>query len=173
LQGELSDQAIHKQQMKITANEEYGLRVILQLYKITNAKSKGIATGTLATLNEIAQAEQISSDYVAQLLLKLRRGNLVESVRGKKGGYHLQKAAKEITLFEVMQALSDEAFAEDFCANHAGHGLSCAHSSECTIRPVWATISSMVNNYFKSITLDQLLNSESSLGDSLKELSLN
>ncbi len=162
--------------MKITANEEYGLRVILQLYKITAAKAKTnvIASSTeLATLNEIAQAEHISADYVAQILLKLRRGNLVESVRGKHGGYRLLKTAAAISLFEIMQALSDEAFADDFCANHSGHSSSCVHNNECSVRPVWATISSMVNNYFKSITLDQLLTKEVDLTGTLQELSLN
>jgi Rrf2 family iron-sulfur cluster assembly transcriptional regulator len=155
--------------MKITANEEYGLRVILQLYKITRLKLENnmdecqIATSpehNLATLNEIAAGEHISADYAAQILLKLRRGNIVESVRGKKGGYRLSRAATNISLFEIMQALSDEAFAEDFCQNHSGNQKTCVHTSECSIRPVWSTISSMVNDYFKSIRLSDLLANE-------------
>ncbi len=176
--------------MKITANEEYGLRVILQLYKITRLKSQGQCqthsaeamlnasdsgllqfTGdeaNLATLNEIAAGEHISSDYAAQILLKLRRGNIVESVRGKKGGYRLSRAATDISLFEIMQALSDEAFAEDFCQNHSGNEKTCVHTSECSIRPVWSTISSMVNDYFKSIRLSDLLANEQGINTMLE-----
>ncbi len=155
--------------MKITANEEYGLRVMLQLVKIL--RSKELAEGRkelLVTLNDIAIAEDISTDYVAQILLKLRRAELVDSVRGKNGGYKLLKAAEEISLFEVMQALSDEAYGEDFCENHSGRGNSCTHKTECSIRPVWSTISSMVNNYFKSIKLADLLSSESCMNTMLE-----
>ncbi len=158
--------------MKITANEEYGLRVILQLYKIIQQKSSKCDAIepeiNLVTLNEIAAAEHISADYAAQILLKLRRGNIVESVRGKKGGYKLSRVASEITLFEVMQALSDEAFADDFCQNHTGNDKICIHNSECSIRPVWSTISSMVNDYFKSIKLEDLLDTELGVKDLIK-----
>ncbi len=153
--------------MKITANEEYGLRVILQLAKILESKkSKG--ERDLVTLSEISEAEQISSDYAAQILLKLKKGCIVESVRGKKGGYRLSKTASQIDLLEIMQALSDEAFADDFCNNHSGSVEVCAHSKECSIRPVWSTISSMVSNYFKSIRLQELLGSEQTVHSELK-----
>ncbi len=160
--------------MKITANEEYGLRVILQLYKITRIKSElkdcmqADEEVSLATLNEISAGEHISADYAAQILLKLRRGNIVESVRGKNGGYKLSRPATEISLFEIMQALSDEAFAEDFCQNHSGNEKTCVHTSECSIRPVWSTISSMVNDYFKSIRLSDLLANEQGINSMLE-----
>lgn len=149
--------------MRITANEEYGLRVILQLARILEEK-KDQETPALVTLGEISAAEGISSDYVAQILLRLRRAELVESVRGKFGGYKLIRPADEINLQEILASLGDDnqssIMNEDFCSRYKGNEEVCVHKGECAIKPVWLQIAMMTSKFFKSISLKQLLDGE-------------
>ena len=76
--------------MKISAQEEYGVRCLLQI--------GGRGLGASLTIPEISRAEGISSHYVAKLLRVLRRGGLVKSVRGQAGGYTLSRPLSEITV---------------------------------------------------------------------------
>src|SRR5271170_2814495 len=73
--------------MKITAQEEYGLRCLLRLAK---AESRSI------TLPEVAAAEGLSVPYVAKLMAVLRQAGLLESVRGRSGGYKLVRQPGQI-----------------------------------------------------------------------------
>ena len=83
--------------MKISAQEEYGLRCLLQL-----ARSP---VGQIVTVKEIAQKEALSSAYVEKLMRLLAKADLVHSLRGLKGGYVLNRSADHISLGEVVRAL--------------------------------------------------------------------
>src|SRR5438477_1665950 len=98
-------------QMKITAQEEYGLRCVLRLAK---ADSGSI------TLPEVAAAEGLSVAYVAKLMAVLRNAGLLESMRGRAGGYKLAKPADEIGLGSLLLILGEPLFDEhDYCQKHA------------------------------------------------------
>ena len=81
--------------MKITANEEYGLRIILRVAKLLSC---GVE---LVSLHDIAQAEGISIENTAAILSHLREANLIESVRGKYGGYKLARTPQQINLYDI------------------------------------------------------------------------
>src|SRR5438309_7165631 len=83
--------------MKITAQEEYGLRCLLRL-----ARS---GEGHSLTIPEVAAAEGLSVPYVAKLLSVLRQGGLIESVRGRAGGYRLAESPTDIHLGAVLMVL--------------------------------------------------------------------
>ena len=80
--------------MKITAQEEYGLRCLLRLARAEDGQS--------LTIPEIAAAEGLSVPYVAKLLSVLRQAGLIESVRGRAGGYRLARPPAEIGLGSVL-----------------------------------------------------------------------
>jgi len=141
--------------MKITAYEEYGLRIILRLAKLESTADK------LVSLNEIASSEGISTENTAAILSKLRDAQLVESVRGKYGGYKLKRDPSEINLFQIVNGISKDTFDISFCETHSGNKEECVHNTECTVRSVWTSISSMINNFLASITLQQLMQNES------------
>ena len=86
--------------MKLSANEEYGLRCLVRL---------GYAgeTGGL-TIPEISQAEGVSPAYAAKILRVLRKGGFVKAARGKEGGYTLARPAEAIVIGEVMDVLGGE-----------------------------------------------------------------
>src|SRR5262245_9986482 len=98
--------------MKLSSQEEYGLRCLLRL----GARGPG---GSLA-IPEISRAEGISPDYVAKLMRILRRGGLVTSARGAAGGYTLARPADQITAREALDLLGGRIFEPDFCERHSG-----------------------------------------------------
>ena len=152
--------------MKITAQEEYGLRCLLQVAQLT-------IKDELASLEDIAKNEHITTDYAAKLITTLRQANLIESVRGKSGGYKLTRPPEKIYLNEVIRALSGELFETESCQQFPGNDSKCVHISCCSIRSVWFSISHILFNLLKQITLKDLLGKEDILTKYLKkELSL-
>ena len=99
--------------MKISSQEEYGLRCLLRL--------AGAEEGHSLTIPEIAASEGLSSPYVAKLLAVLRHSGLIESVRGRAGGYRLARPPADITLGTVMMALGEPLYDDPgYCQRHAG-----------------------------------------------------
>lgn len=142
--------------MKISANEEYGLRIMLRV-----ALCEAESPSKLVSLNQIAESEGITPEYTASIITLLRNGGLIESIRGKNGGYKLAKAPTEITLHSVVSALSEKIFPSSFCESHSGIKDQCMHRSNCSIRPVWNYITSLLDQLFNRITLAELMQQES------------
>ena len=152
--------------MKITSQEEYGLRCLLQVAMLT-------AKDELASLEDIAKFEHITTDYAAKLLTVLRQANLIESVRGKNGGYKLSKPSEQIYLDEVIRSLSGELFESESCQQFPGNDLKCIHIGCCSIRSVWLSISQILFGMLKRVSLFDLLSKEDVLTKHLrKELAL-
>jgi Rrf2 family protein len=84
----------------ISSKGAYGLRA---MYELSLAP-----TNSLLQIKTIAQNSGISQNYLEQLLSILRRAGLVESIRGAQGGYKLSKPAKDITVFQIIEALEGE-----------------------------------------------------------------
>jgi len=146
--------------MKITSQEEYGLRCLLRL-----AMAQG-ETGPLG-IREIAEAEALSIPYVGKLLAVLRQAGLIDSVRGRQGGYRLAAAPTEISLGSVMAALGEPLFDEpNFCSKHPGTESSngrCVHIGGCTLRALWHTLEDWMRRALDRITLADLLQGEGQL----------
>jgi Rrf2 family protein len=140
--------------MKISSQEEYGLRCLLRLASAEDGHS--------LTIPEIAAAEGLSAPYVAKLLSVLRQAGLIESVRGRAGGYRLAASPAEITLGSVMRVLGEPLFDDPgYCQRHAGTETegSCVHSSGCTLRALWQTLEQWMRHTFSRITVADLLHS--------------
>lgn len=147
-------------EMKLSSSEEYGLRCILQL-----ARSHGKG---LATVEEIARREGMSTPYVEKLLLQLKKGGLVTSLRGAAGGYELTKSPKEMSVGTVLRAL-DGTLLDDLCDRFPGENESCVHLRQCQIRPVWVVLAHHLYKILDQISLADLLASEGE-GDVRREL---
>jgi Rrf2 family protein len=150
--------------MKITAQEEYGLRCLLRL-----ARALG---GQPLTIPEIATAENLSQPYVGKLLAVLRQAGLVESTRGRTGGYHLARPAAEIRLGEVMLVLGEPLFEDPgYCDKHAGPETSgpCVHMDSCSIKGLWQTLEQWLRHILDQVSLDDLLHNEVPVVQRLRE----
>jgi Rrf2 family protein len=138
--------------MQLSATEEYGLRCLLQV-----ARERGPEP---ATIPEIAAREGLSPEYAAKLLRALRQADLVVSTRGAGGGYRLARPAREITVWEVVQALGGSIFPAEFCESHPGQRHDCVHTTACSLRPVWSAVESAIRGVLQGVTLADLARAE-------------
>ena len=147
--------------MRITATEEYGLRCLLEV-------ARRVQEGKPTTIRGIAEKEGISMEYATKLMMKLRKGGLVKSVRGANGGYTLVGTVEEVSLAKVMQILDSNDYMDQqedgsgskFCDHFTGLKQECVHKGSCSVRPLWVTVSGYLYGALKHITLKQLLDSE-------------
>ena len=149
--------------MKITAQEEYGLRCLLRLARAED--------GLSLTIPEIAASEGLSAPHAAKILSVLRQAGLIESVRGRAGGYRLARCATDIGLGDVMQALGEPLFDDPgYCQKHAGSEADgqCVHHGACTLRALWQTLEHWMRRALDQVTLADLLDSEGRLTDLLR-----
>ena len=137
--------------MKLTTQEEYGLRCLLQMAR---------RAGASVTIAELAGLEGISAPNAAKILRALRRGGFVRSTRGQAGGYLLARPAHEINVGEALALLGGRLFDPSFCDKHSGMERSCHHLSDCSIRSVWRLVQGAVDQVLGRMTLQDLLRSE-------------
>ena len=144
--------------MRITSQEEYGLRCLLEL-----ARSK-----TSLTITERAKRGGISTAYVGKLFFLLRRSRLVASLRGAKGGYVLAGDPRVVTLAEVLTALGGPKKEEDICQRFPGTKRECVHiRGSCSVRSVWHKVYENIWKMLDTTTLGDLLNEEGAVTESL------
>src|SRR4029450_4939299 len=148
--------------MKISAQEEYGLRCLLQL-----ARAETI--GESLTLAQLARLEGISTANARKLMWILSKAGLVQSTRGTKGGYLLARPASEIRLNQVIRVL-EVAPPESPCKSYAGVPDVCVHTGDCGIRPVIVELHQIVHNALADITLSQLLRHEANVDAALHQI---
>ena len=139
--------------MRVTTWTEYSLIISLHL-----AKRGGTGSGPVAA-RELADAEKLPADYVEQILLRLRRAGLVDSVRGAKGGYLLARHPSAISVRDVMTASEHQTF-EVNCASHPVDAERCSPGSTCSIRPVWHALQQRVDDLLAGISLADLMKEE-------------
>ncbi len=148
--------------MKISAQEEYGLRCLLQL---ALAETKGQSV----TLSQIAEREGISTANAGKLMWILSKAGLVQSQRGTKGGCTLARLASDIHLNQVIRVLDGESV-DSHCKSYAGVLDACVHTGDCGIRPVIVELHQIVDNALADITLSQLLGTEANVDASLHQI---
>src|ERR1700688_1967397 len=138
--------------MKLSANEEYGLRCLVRL---------GYAgVGGSLTIPEISQAEGVSPSYAAKILRILRKGGYVKAARGKEGGYTLARPPESIAIGDVMATLGGRLFESDFCDTHSGQVGICTRSVDCSVRSLWRAVQVAVDQVLSRATLRDLLQNE-------------
>jgi len=147
--------------MKISAQEEYGLRCLVQLATLPSGDS--------LTLPQIAEREGISTANAGKLMWLLNKAGFVNSTRGTKGGYYLSRPAGEIRLNEIIKVLDEEVLSAH-CDSFTGVMEKCVHTGDCGIRPVIVGLHEIVENALSKITLAQLVGSESSVDRMFHEI---
>lgn len=148
--------------MKVTAQEEYGLRCLIQL-----AQARG--ENRHLTIGDIAASEGLSAQFVGKILTTLKAGGLVTSVKGGQKGYALSRNPSAIMLDEVLTVLGGRLFTGAYCDEHTGKRDDCVHISACTVRPVWGSLELIVSSVLRRISLADLLGSESAIRSTFSE----
>lgn len=107
------------------------------------------------TLAGISERQKISLSYLEQLFGKLRRCNLVDSVRGPGGGYCLARAVEEITVADIVRAVD-----ESFDATQCGGRENCRDEDRCMTHELWSTLNFKMYEYLTSVTLSDLVDKQ-------------
>ncbi len=137
--------------MRVTTWTEYSLIISIHLARRGN--------GQPVAARDISDSERLPGDYVEQILLRLRRAGLVESVRGARGGYFLARDPAKISVHDVMTACDHQTF-EVNCDTHQVDRERCGPGAHCSIRPVWQALRFRVDELLKGVTLADLMQDE-------------
>lgn len=152
--------------MKITAQEEYGLRILIRLASCKDAEGMSIP--------QLSEAEGLTSHYVAKLCRILRMADLINSTPGNKGGYVLAKPPAEIIIKNVLDTLGGKLFDVSFCGGHAGSMRFCTNSVDCSARSLWSVVQITMDKLLLQITLADLTgNTEEITSRKFQELLVN
>lgn len=138
--------------MRITTLAEYGVICALHLAK---RYGEGPVTG-----REIAEREKLPVDYVEQILLRMRRADIVRSTRGAHGGYALARDPEQVSVRDVIAASELQTF-DLHCVSHPVEEERCSASHTCSIRPVWILLQQKIDAVLGGVRLADLLHEES------------
>jgi len=140
--------------VRITTLAEYGVICALHLAR---RAAEGPVTG-----RDIAARERLPVDYVEQILLRLRRAEIVRSTRGARGGYELARGADTISIRAVIAASENTTF-DLHCVSHPVEEERCSSAHTCSIRPVWQLLQQKIDDVLEGIRLSDLLHEESTV----------
>ena len=132
--------------MRITTRGRYALRASIALARMTK-------DGGPVSIRQLSERESISSVFLEQIFYKLRKAGIVSSVRGPGGGFKFTRILSELTVKEVLDAAG-----ESLTLAPCGEDRStCSKMNDCVSFAVWTEATTLMNDYFASLTLDALL----------------
>jgi Rrf2 family iron-sulfur cluster assembly transcriptional regulator len=134
--------------MRLSTKGQYAVRAMVRL-----ACHECNKEGRPVSLKDISSEEGISLSYLEQLFVKLRRGNLVKSVRGPGGGYVLVRDSKNISVGEVITVV-EEALNPVACLDIDSE--ECEKSNTCITQKVWKGLGDKIKEFLNSISIEDL-----------------
>ncbi|MDD5258928.1 MAG: RrF2 family transcriptional regulator [bacterium] len=133
--------------LKISTRCRYGLLAMVEL-----GQCYGQAP---VSAQEIYKKQRVPKFYLQQLLVKLRRNGLVESIRGTRGGFVLKKDPKTIKILDIVKAV--EGPVQLISCTKQSRDKCCSKIKECLTRPVWVELHEVVNRVLSERTLHDLM----------------
>ena len=133
--------------MKLSSKGRYAVMALADLAKFDPNEP--------VSLRDISLRQGISLVYLEQLFLKLKKNKIVSSVRGKKGGYTLNKNASEINISEVLSAV-EEKIKTVGCEKHSKKGCN-GKSAKCITHNLWDELEDYINVFFEKKKLSDLI----------------
>ena len=134
--------------MKLSSKGRYAVMALADLAKLDPNEP--------VSLRDISLRQGISLVYLEQLFLKLKKNQIVNSVRGNKGGYTLNKKASEINISEVLLAVEEKVKTVG-CEKHSKKGCN-GKSTKCITHNLWDELEDYINNFFVKKKLSDLIN---------------
>ena len=132
--------------MNITSKGRYALRVMLDLAQHPE--------DGFVSLKTVAERQDISMKYLESIVGSLKKAELLESTRGKEGGYRLSKPPAAFTVEEILRSIEDK-LAPVSCIKDGS--IQCERASACLTIPMWMELDEITNAYLKTVTLEDLL----------------
>jgi len=144
---------------RVTRAEEQAVRLIMRMALLARQ----------VTLGELAECEDLPEPTVAKLLGMLRRGGVVEAVRGRNGGYVLAYVPAEISAAQVIGAVTNDA-SFGFPCRDGNIDADCPRTENCGLRPVWQHLERRVNEVLRQTSIEDLLKREVTANRDLNEI---
>ncbi len=139
--------------MRITTKGRYALRAMTNLALSPQDKPKAIKV--------IAAEEEISPEFLEQIFFRLKKGGVINSVRGPGGGFILKLDPEEITVKQIFEAV-DEGLDLTPCTTCNDDGdVECTKVDTCLVHNVWKEASDHINRFFDGITLARVMDKDS------------
>lgn len=132
--------------MNVTSKGRYALRFLLDL---AQHRDEGYLS-----LKTVAERQGISVKYLEMIVSGLKRAELLDSSRGKEGGYRLCREPADYTVGEILRCLEDS-LAPVSCLRD--DGVRCDRAAQCATLPMWMELDELTNAYLDGITLQDLL----------------
>jgi len=132
--------------LRLSSRGHYGLKAMLDLAQNYGEKP--------VSLKSIALRQNLSEHYLEQLIAKLKKADLVKSVRGSKGGYILAREPSQLTVGDVFRAMEGPV-APLLCVSEE-NPVGCDEADYCITRSVWAKVRDGIVSVIDSITLEDL-----------------
>ena len=137
--------------MKLTSKGRYAVMALVDLARFDNINP--------VSLRDISLRQGISLDYLEQIFSKLRKKEIVQSVRGTQGGYILNKKAKEIKLTNIFDAV-DEKVKTVQCKKDSKKGCN-NKTTKCITHNLWDELEIHINYFFEQKNLNDLISNSS------------
>ena len=135
--------------MLISTRGRYALRVLIDLAEHTG--------GDYIPLRDIVERQDISQKYVESIMTMLSKNHLVEGVHGKGGGYRLNREPDEYSVGEILR-ITEGTLAPVTCLEEGAK--PCPRAAECRTLPMWDKLNSMITDYLDSVSLAELMQTE-------------
>ena len=133
--------------MKLTSKGRYAVMALVDLAKFNSRNP--------VSLRDISLRQGISLDFLEQIFSKLKRNEIVQSIRGTQGGYILNKQPNEIKLANIFHAV-DETVKTVQCKKESKKGCN-GKASKCITHNLWDELETHINNFFENKSLEDLL----------------
>ncbi|MFQ9514832.1 MAG: RrF2 family transcriptional regulator [Eubacterium sp.] len=134
--------------MMISTKGRYALRVMIDLAQNN--------TGEFISLKDVAKRQNISMKYLEMIVSLLNKGKMVESQRGKSGGYRLARKPSEYTIESIL-TLTEGTLAPVNCLETGAK--NCERAANCITLPLWKKLDKVIGEYLESVTLEDLIES--------------
>lgn len=138
--------------MRITTRGRYGLRAVLKLTLSDRGKP--------ISIRELSKAEDISPEFLEQLFFRLRKSGIIKSTRGPGGGFQMNRDPAKTTVKEIFEAVGEEISLTP-CTSEDKTRAPCTREKECIAHKMWVESSDYINDYFKNITIQEILDKNS------------
>ena len=135
--------------MNVTSKGRYALRVMMDLAQHPE--------DGFISLKTVAERQDISMKYLEMIVGHLKKAELVESTRGKDGGYRLNRAPEAYTVGEILRCIEDN-LAPVSCIREGG--VRCDRAEACVTIPMWKELDEITNAYLDTVTLQDLLSGD-------------
>ena len=134
--------------MKLTSKGRYAVMALVDLARFDNINP--------VSLRDISLRQNISLDYLEQIFSKLKKNEIVKSIRGTHGGYVLNKNANDIKLTNIFHAV-DEKVKTVQCKKESKKGCN-GKATKCITHNLWDELEIHINTFFENKSLKDLLN---------------